>query len=723
MNDPLPCKTNAKNGKFCRLPEREGSVRPGIFLSAYTRLFAAILFAISLTTASRATSFDVVINEIMYHAPFDLDDLQYIELFNRGEADVDLSKWEFTKGIHFTFPDKTRLATGGYLVVCRRVSIFSANYGGNIPAIGDFSGKLSHHGEWVELSDAGGRVIDSVKYGDSDSWPLAPDGYSASLERICPFATGEHASNWAGSKLPPAEKPAGTPGRKNDSWSGNLPPAVSKVRFQTPPPMQPATITAEVTDASGVKGVSLLWRIASVRGETAETKVRMERTAGDEQRGTYRGAIAGQPAGKLVRFRIQAVNTVGTTRVTPAPNEPRSTYSYSTFTNTNTARVPFAYVLNVSPPQSDSQVRVWNPKPFQVAAAPTHRNAAFIYMPPEGGEVLTFDHVQIRPRNGGFKVHFLKDRTFKGMTGINIIFENSPRWLLSEPMAYELYRLAGVPAPLTEHIRTWLDGRPLGYQLLIEQPNKAFLKRNKRDDTGNLYKVLWYEQGLIRQHEKRTRPATGSEDLLGLHTALSAKSGPAQWVFIRQNFNVDELINYYVVNMCIQNWDGFFNNHFLYHDAGGTGKWEMYPWDEDKTWGDYDGASPDYDWYTMPLTFGMNGGSASSQNTFSGGADGWWRPPGWFSGPLLSNMEFRKAFLVRLGQFCGNMFTEEKILPLINAMEKRLEPEIAVRARLVAEDPREALNAFHRDIQSLRNQVKYRRNFILEAIPNDRASR
>ena len=31
-----------------------------------------------------------------------------------------------------TFPDKTRLTPGGYLVVCRKASIFSANYGGNI---------------------------------------------------------------------------------------------------------------------------------------------------------------------------------------------------------------------------------------------------------------------------------------------------------------------------------------------------------------------------------------------------------------------------------------------------------------------------------------------------------------------------------------------------------------------------------------------------------------
>ena len=75
-------------------------------------------------------------------------------------------------------------------------------------------------------------------------------------------------------------------------------------------------------------------------------------------------------------------------------------------------------------------------------------------MPPGGGPVQLFDHVPIRRRGGGFKVHFQKDRRFKDMTGINVIFEGSPRWVLAEPLAYELYRRANVPAPATEYWRT-----------------------------------------------------------------------------------------------------------------------------------------------------------------------------------------------------------------------------------------------------------------------------
>jgi hypothetical protein len=123
----------------------------------------------------------------------------------------------------------------------------------------------------------------------------------------------------------------------------------------------------------------------------------------------------------------------------------------------------------------------------------------------------------------------------------------------------------------------------------------------------------------------------------------------------------------------------------------------------------------------MPLTYGMDDGRGHSNRGFFGG--GWWRPPGWFSGPLLANPGFRRVFLAKLNEICTNAFTEEKMVPLINALEKRLEPEIPIRARLMGQNPRLALDRFYNDIQSLRNLVKYRRQFILEELPKDRAAR
>jgi spore coat protein H len=668
---------------------------------------------------ARAGDVDVVINEIMYHPPGGRDNLQYIELLNRGGSDVNLSKWAFTKGVKYTFPDGTRLPGGGYLVICKDLSAFSDQYGQGIRALGNFTGKLSHKPERLELANAQGQRVDSVKYLDGDAWPRGAGGYSSSLERISPFAESDVAANWAASNWPVTKTPAGTPGRQNDNYSTNLPPQVEAVEMvpKAPSPGEPVKVTAKVADTSGLKGATLLYRLAGPGHESEEKSVPMTRLSGDEHAGVYEATIEAQPPGQLVRFRIKATGSSGAERLAPSANEPRPAYSYFAFTNTVHATVPQAFAVNIGridrgPPHNQ-------PNPVRRPLA-LRGKGAFLYVPADGGPPETYDYVHLRTRSGGYKVHFQKDRPLKGLTGINLIVEGPLRWILAEPLSYVLYQKAGVPCPITDHVRLSMDGRLLGVHLLIEQPNKEFLLRNGLDDSGNLYKLIWYGQGIVGQHEKKTNPHGSYSDLTELIAGLNRTSGAAQWAFIEQHFNVEECINYYAVNMCIQNWDGFFNNYFAYHDTGKTGKWEIYPWDEDKTWGDYDGASSRYDWYEMPLTFGMKGDRSSNDTArygtgFFGGVS-WWRPPGYFSGPLLANPEFRKRFLALVQELCATVFTTQSLYPAIDAMEKRLTPEITVRAKVLHEDPKQALEEFSDDMESFREQVQNRRKFLLKQL-------
>jgi hypothetical protein len=61
----------------------------------------------------------VVINEIMYHAPEDLDGVQFIELHNANDSAIDLSGWRITKGLRHDFPFGTSIPADGYLVICK----------------------------------------------------------------------------------------------------------------------------------------------------------------------------------------------------------------------------------------------------------------------------------------------------------------------------------------------------------------------------------------------------------------------------------------------------------------------------------------------------------------------------------------------------------------------------------------------------------------------------
>jgi len=305
------------------------------------------------------------------------------------------------------------------------------------------------------------------------------------------------------------------------------------------------------------------------------------------------------------------------------------------------------------------------------------------------------------------------------MTTLNLIFEYNDRFVLAEPLAYEVYRRAGNAAELTDFVRLWIDGELVGYQLLIEQPNRAFLHRNKLKGDGNFYKILWYERGVVGQHERKTHTRTGHDDIIELVDLLeNNKNKPdEQWAVIKKHFNVEQVINYFAVNTVLSHWDGFFNNYFTYHDPG-SGKWEMYPWDQDKTWGFHDGLQEGGLFYDMPLTFGMEGdappGWPKDRPPPRGVADAWWRPGGYFSKPLLANPQFRKHYLARTKEILETVYTAEIFFPIIDQMGERLKEEVRIRATAIKEDPEQASQRLQRNLASLKEHLTKRRKFLLE---------
>src|SRR5204862_2385428 len=90
-------------------PRRASNLRKESFMrSIWPTLLAALCFC----TSARAA---VVINEIFYHAPEDLDDLQWIELYNTDDQPIDLSGWYFGKSPGYVIPKNTTIAAKGFL--------------------------------------------------------------------------------------------------------------------------------------------------------------------------------------------------------------------------------------------------------------------------------------------------------------------------------------------------------------------------------------------------------------------------------------------------------------------------------------------------------------------------------------------------------------------------------------------------------------------------------
>lgn len=139
----------------------------------------------------------IVINEIFYHGRGTSLE-QWVELYNRSGAAVDIGGWKFSDGISYHFAPGTTIPAGGFVVVAWDPAAFATLHPG-VTALGPFTGSLSGKGELLRLRDAADNVTDEVSYFDSGRWPAFADGGGSSLELRDPNADNSVAEAWAAS--------------------------------------------------------------------------------------------------------------------------------------------------------------------------------------------------------------------------------------------------------------------------------------------------------------------------------------------------------------------------------------------------------------------------------------------------------------------------------------------------------------------------------------------
>lgn len=138
----------------------------------------------------------LLISEIMYN-PSDFNgysggDLEFVELYNRGDAPADLSGMGFTSGINYTFAEGASLAADSYLVLAATPTAFHSRYG--FTPYDAYDGQLKNGGETLILRAADGAVLLSQPYDDGSPWPCGADGSGFSLALVDETAPAVAAS-------------------------------------------------------------------------------------------------------------------------------------------------------------------------------------------------------------------------------------------------------------------------------------------------------------------------------------------------------------------------------------------------------------------------------------------------------------------------------------------------------------------------------------------------
>ncbi|HPE75507.1 MAG TPA: CotH kinase family protein [Draconibacterium sp.] len=141
----------------------------------------------------------LVISKINYNPSpadeFSSDDLEFIEITNKGNQTADLTGVYFRNlGISFQFPPNSTIEAGEKLFLAGNSNAFEDFYG--FVPFDQFIRKLSNKSEKIVLADAFGNVIDSVTYMSENPWPVEADGNGFFLELTDINSDNSVAVNW-----------------------------------------------------------------------------------------------------------------------------------------------------------------------------------------------------------------------------------------------------------------------------------------------------------------------------------------------------------------------------------------------------------------------------------------------------------------------------------------------------------------------------------------------
>ena len=155
----------------------------------------------------------VVINEINYNSSVEYDAGDWVEIFNWGRIDLDISGWilkDDDDTHQFIIPENTILKSKEFFVFCRNTDNFIAIHPNVTNYLGNMDFGLASTGDVVRLYDNLGFWVDSVSFGSELPWPVEPNGNGPTLELRHYSNDNTIAESWNASL-----ENLGTPGREN----------------------------------------------------------------------------------------------------------------------------------------------------------------------------------------------------------------------------------------------------------------------------------------------------------------------------------------------------------------------------------------------------------------------------------------------------------------------------------------------------------------------------
>ena len=202
-----------------------------------------------------------------------------------------------------------------------------------------------------------------------------------------------------------------------------------------------------------------------------------------------------------------------------------------------------------------------------------------------------------------------------------------------------------------------VNGKYFGLYLEVENMDVNFLKGHLLPETGSLYKAtkdgacMSIFDEIEKNWEKKTNKNESWDDLKELIEKVDTVSKENYYAFIQETFNYTDFVNMLTLNLYLANGSTYYHNYYLYHHP--NGKWELLPWDMDK-------SLSYYDW--MPYQYHRTSSEWESDN------------------PLIEraflNPQILSDIRSRIDELCQTSISPNAIIPIINDLERLLENSV-----------------------------------------------
>ena len=392
-----------------------------------------------------------------------------------------------------------------------------------------------------------------------------------------------------------------TPGTRNSSGQMTLGPMIRDVTRNPAPPSESEdlVITAVVESAGRpIDRVEMTYRIGF--GQEITVPMSDDGQGADviADDGIYTAVIAASAyqAGQMVRWFVHARDTQGIETRKPAfmlaENSPRY----------------FGTVVRDPSVQSPLQTLYYFVQDTAAEATESGTRCSVFFMDE------FYDNVFIRLRGGFYaastgsrKIVFNDGEKFRfhprfdRVDEINLNGQGADMTFIRPPLSFETYAEAGVPSSIAFPLRVIRNNSEPMVRLLVEQPDRHFLRRAGLDDNGAYYKMYTdLNPGLSGEQIERklTRLDEDNSDLKAFAAGI-APDHPDRGVFLFDHVNLPAVISYLAASVLIHENDHTHKNYYFYRDTNHTGEWMFIPWDKDLTFGlnhGIEGIIADQDW-------------------------------------------------------------------------------------------------------------------------------